>query len=119
MSTAAHQLGHAGEDAALQYLLARGYELLHRNYRHRRAEVDLIMRLGQQLLVFVEVKARSSAQYGHPEEFVTERKRQLLRLAAEHLQEELNWSGDIRFDILALSPTAQGLRIEHFEDAFW
>lgn len=119
MPTAAHQLGYEGEAAALQYLLAQGYELLHRNYRHQRAEVDLIMRRGQELLVFVEVKARSSAQYGHPEEFVTERKRQLLRLAAEHLQEELNWPGDIRFDILALSPTAQGLRIEHFEDAFW
>ena len=119
MPTAAHQLGHDGEEAALQYLLARGYELLYRNFRHRRAEVDLIMHRGRELLVFVEVKARSSAQYGHPEEFVTERKRQLLRLAAEHLQEELNWTGDIRFDILALSPTAQGLRIEHFEDAFW
>ncbi|AHJ95861.1 YraN family protein [Hymenobacter swuensis] len=119
MPTAAHQLGHDGEETALQYLLARGYKLLYRNFRHRRAEVDLIMHRGRELLVFVEVKTRSSAQYGHPEEFVTERKRQLLRLAAEHLQEELNWAGDIRFDILALSPTTQGLRIEHFEDAFW
>lgn len=119
MPTPAHQLGHAGEEAALHYLLAQGYALLHRNYRHRRAEVDLIMHRGRELLIFVEVKARSSAQYGHPEEFVTERKRQLLRLAASHVQEELNWSGDIRFDILALSPSSQGLRIEHFEDAFW
>ncbi|MBT9394145.1 YraN family protein [Hymenobacter sp. NST-14] len=119
MSLPAHELGHAGEDAALHYLLGRGYELLHRNYRYRRAEVDLIMRLGPALLVFVEIKARSSAQYGHPEEFVTERKRQLLRLTAEHLQETLNWSGDIRFDILALTPAAAGLRIEHFEDAFY
>lgn len=119
MSLPAHQLGHAGEDAALDYLLARGYELLHRNYRYRRAEVDLIMRQGLNLLVFIEVKARSSAQYGHPEEFVTERKRQLLRLAAEHLQETMNWAGDIRFDIMALTPTATSLRVEHFEDAFY
>ena len=119
MATPAHQLGHDGEEAALRYLLARGYELLHRNYRYRRAEVDLIMRQGPALLVFVEVKARSSTHYGHPEEFVTERKRQLLRLTAEHLQETLNWQGDIRFDILALTPDAQGLRVEHFEDAFY
>ncbi|MFD2785859.1 YraN family protein [Hymenobacter rubripertinctus] len=118
-SSSAHQLGRAGEAAALEYLLARGYELLHRNYRYRRAEVDLIMQLGPALLVFVEVKARSSAHYGYPEEFVTERKRQLLRLAAEHLQETLNWTGDIRFDILALTATATGLRVEHFEDAFF
>lgn len=115
----AHQLGQAGEEAALQHLLALGYELVQRNYRHRRAEVDLLVRRGNQLLVFVEVKARSSSQYGYPEEFVTERKRQLFRLAAEHAQEELNWSGDIRFDVIALSPTTTGLRLEHFEDAFW
>ncbi|MCA8832272.1 YraN family protein [Hymenobacter pini] len=119
MPLPAHQLGQAGEEAALAHLLSQGYELVHRNYRFRRAEVDLIVRRGAELLVFVEVKTRSSAQFGHPEEFVTERKRQLFRLAAEQLQEELNWNGDIRFDILALSPTATGLRLEHFEDAFW
>ncbi|WP_139924812.1 YraN family protein [Hymenobacter sp. DG01] len=119
MLIASHQLGHEGEEAALRYLLARGYQLVHRNYRYRRAEVDLIVRQGQQLLVFVEVKTRSSVQYGHPEEFVTERKRQLLRLAAEQVQEELAWTGDIRFDIVALLPAADGLRIEHFEDAFY
>ncbi|GAB3240177.1 YraN family protein [Hymenobacter seoulensis] len=115
----AHQLGREGEDAALRYLLSQGYELVHRNYRYRRAEVDLVVRLDEELLVLVEVKARSTAQYGHPEEFVTERKRQLLRLAAEQLQEELPWRGDIRFDIMALSPTATGFRIEHFADAFY
>ncbi|GAB2788882.1 putative endonuclease [Hymenobacter luteus] len=119
MLIASHQLGHEGEEAALDYLLAQGYQLVRRNYRHRRAEVDLIVQLGQQLLVFVEVKTRSSAQYGYPEEFVTERKRQLLRLAAQQLQEELAWTGDIRFDIVALLPAAGGLRVEHFEDAFY
>ena len=119
MTTPAHQLGHAGEDAAAAYLLAQGYELVHRNYRHRRAEVDLIVRRGQQLLVFAEVKARSSARFGHPETFVTERKRQLFRLAAEQVQEDLAWPGDIRFDILAVTPTAAGFRVEHFEDAFF
>ncbi|MBX0292708.1 YraN family protein [Hymenobacter sp. HSC-4F20] len=115
----AHQLGSDGEDAALQYLLERGYALVHRNYRYRRAEVDLIVRKGAYLLVFVEVKTRSSAQYGYPEEFVTERKRQLLRIASEQVQEELQWRGDIRFDIIALTPAATGLRVEHFEDAFF
>ncbi|RSK30221.1 YraN family protein [Hymenobacter metallilatus] len=119
MSIPAHELGHAGEEAALRHLLANGYELVHRNYRYRRAEVDLVMRLGQELLVIVEVKARSSSQYGYPEEFVTERKRQLLRLAAEQLQEELHWTGDLRFDVIALAPVSNGLQLEHFQDAFW
>ncbi|HEX8428767.1 YraN family protein [Hymenobacter sp.] len=119
MSTKAHRLGQAGEDAATAFLLSKGYELLHRGYRYSRAEVDLVVRRGQELLVFVEVKARSSTQFGYPETFVTERKKQLFRLAAEHLQEELAWNGDIRFDILAVTPATEGLRVEHFEDAFY
>ena len=119
MRPSAHVLGQSGEDAALAYLLQQGYELVHRNYRHGRAEVDLVVRLGQHLLVFVEVKTRTSSRYGYPEEFVTARKQELFRRAAEQLQEELNWTGDIRFDILALTSAASGLHVEHFEDAFY
>jgi putative endonuclease len=119
MPVAAHTLGQAGEDAALKLLLAQGYELVHRNYRYRRAEVDLIVRLGQQLLVFVEVKTRSTVRYGYPEEFVTPRKQELFRRAAEQVQEDLSWTGDIRFDVMALTPDNNGLRVEHFEDAFY
>ncbi|SMB85600.1 protein of unknown function UPF0102 [Hymenobacter roseosalivarius DSM 11622] len=114
-----HLLGHAGESAAADFFLAQGYTIARRNYRHRRAEVDLIVRQGNSLLVFVEVKARSSSRYGHPEEFVTERKRQLFRLAADQYQEEIDWRGNIRFDILALTQLADGFHIEHFEDAFY
>lgn len=119
MATAAHQLGHDGEEAAAAFFVGLGYEVLHRSYRHGRAEVDLVVRRGLELLVFVEVKARSSSQFGYPETFVSARKKQLFRLAAEQLQEELNWPGDIRFDIVAVAPSAAGLRIEHFEDAFY
>ncbi|TGD78392.1 YraN family protein [Hymenobacter wooponensis] len=119
MPATAHILGQAGEDAALEFLLAQGYELVHRNYRYRRAEVDLIVRLGQALLVFVEVKTRTTIHYGYPEEFVTPRKQELFRRAAEQVQEDLIWTGDIRFDILALTPSSTGLRVEHFEDAFY
>jgi putative endonuclease len=119
MAYAAHELGHAGEQAAAAFLTGLGYRVLRRGYRYRRAEVDLIVQQGSALLVFVEVKTRSSAQYGFPEEFVTERKRQLFRLAAEQYQFEVDWPGDIRFDVLALSQVSTGFHIEHFEDAFY
>lgn len=119
MATAAHKLGQAGEAAAADYLRAHGYELVAQGYRYRRAEVDLIVRQGTTLLVFVEVKARSSSQFGYPETFVTTRKQELFRLAAEQVQEDLQWPGDIRFDVLAVTPSATGFRIEHFEDAFY
>ena len=119
MPHAPHELGQAGETAAAKHLLDQGYELLARGYRYRRAEVDLVLRRGTELLVFVEVKTRSSGQFGTPETFVSERKKELFRLAATHLQEELDWRGDIRFDIIALTALSQGFRLEHFEDAFY
>jgi putative endonuclease len=114
-----HQLGQAGEHAAAEYLTGLGFEVLARGYRHGRAEVDLVMRQGTALLLFVEVKTRSGSQYGPPETFVSERKKELFRLAATHLQEELDWRGDIRFDIIALTQLQNGFRVEHFEDAFY
>lgn len=119
MAHAPHQLGQAGEQAAADYYRAQGFEVLARGYRHGRAEVDLVLRRGSELLVFAEVKTRSSSQFGTPETFVSERKKELFRLAATHLQEELDWHGDIRFDILALTLLSQGFRIEPFEDAFY
>jgi putative endonuclease len=119
MAHAPHELGQAGEAAAADYLRGLGFEVLAQSYRHGRAEVDLVLRRGVELLVFVEVKTRSSSQYGPPETFVSARKKELFRLAATHLQEELDWHGDIRFDILALTLLRQGFRIEHFEDAFF
>lgn len=119
MSHSAHELGRAGEAAAAAFYQQAGYTIVARGYRHGRAEVDLIAQLGQELLVFIEVKTRSSSQYGPPETFVSARKKELFRLAATHLQEELDWRGDIRFDILAITQLSQSLRIEAFEDAFY
>lgn len=119
MAHAPHDLGQAGEAAAADYFRARGYAVLARGYRHGRAEVDLVLRHGAELLVFAEVKTRSSGQFGPPETFVSARKKELFRLAATHLQEELDWRGDIRFDIVALTLLSHGFRIEHFEDAFF
>jgi putative endonuclease len=119
MPTEAHALGQAGESAAAAFYQQAGYELLAQGYRYGRAEVDLIVRRGDTLLVFVEVKTRSGGQYGPPETFVSARKKELFRLAATHLQEELAWQGDIRFDILALTQLSTGFRIELFEDAFY
>ena len=119
MTYAPHELGRAGEAAAADFLTELGFEVLARGYRHGRAEVDLVLRRGQELLLFVEVKTRASGQFGPPETFVSKRKKELFRLAATHLQEELSWTGDIRFDILALTLLSRGFRIEHFEDAFY
>ena len=119
MTTTAQALGQAGEAAAADFYQQAGYELVAQSYRHGRAEVDLIVRQGTMLLVSVEVKTRSGGQYGPPETFVSSRKKELFRLAANFLQEELDWRGDIRFNILAATRLREGFRLEVFEDAFY
>ena len=119
MTISAHELGRAGEAAAADFYQQAGYTVLARGYRHGRAEVDLVVQRGHELLVFVEVKTRSGGHYGPPETFVSNRKKELFRLAATHLQEELAWTGDIRFDIVALTQLSQDFRLELFEDAFY
>lgn len=112
-------LGAAGEQAAADYYLAHGYTVAARNFRHGRAEIDLIVEQAQPArLVFVEVKVRTDLRYGYPEEFVTPAQQQRIRRAAEEYIYRRNWPGDIRFDILSLTPNSQGFRVEAFEDAF-
>lgn len=77
-------LGRRGEDLALQYLEARGLRLLERNYRCKGGEIDLVM-LDGATLVLVEVRSRSSADYGGAAASVGVRKQRRLTLAARHL----------------------------------
>lgn len=109
--------GQRGEDLAARYLEEKGYRIVARNFRYRRAEIDMIVKKGL-LLVFVEVKARSSDTFGHPEEFVDEKKATLIIEAAGHYIEETSWEGSIRFDIISVMLRPQ-ISIRHFEDAFY
>lgn len=107
-------IGRQGEHAALEFLEQKGYTVVARNYRYKRSEIDLIVQK-ENWLVFVEVKLRSSKQFGFPEESVKEAKRKKILEGAAQYLEETNWKGNVRYDIIAI----QGQAIEHFEDAFY
>ena len=64
-----HDLGKSGEEIAAAYLEKRGYTVLARNYRYLKAEVDLIAQFGNSI-IGVEVKTRSSRDFGNPQEFI-------------------------------------------------
>lgn len=106
-------LGMKGENLAADYLTERGYELMAKNYRASRGEIDLIV-YKDQILVFVEVKLRNGSSFGFPEDFVNTAKQEKVIQTAEFYIEEIDWQYDIRFDIVAVS----GNKIEHFIDAF-
>lgn len=111
-------IGDHGESLAATYLANKGYLVLERNWRYKRAEVDLICKAGK-LLVFVEVKTRRSKKFGEPEEAVHDKKQQQLVQAAQEYIEQSGHEGEIRFDIIAIELTGGRQQIRHFEDAFF
>ena len=94
--------GNKGEDMAEDYLKEHGYTILHRNWRFRHWEVDIIANKGK-FLHFIEIKTRASSAYGKPEESISKKKMDNLMNAAEEYQ-YLNpqWKF-IQFDVLAIT----------------
>jgi len=110
--------GKEGEKFAEKFLSNKGYQLLARNYRYKRGEIDLIMKKGN-LFCFIEVKLRSNIHFGQPEDFVTNNQRDLIIASAENFTHEQNWEGDIRFDIVALTENDLEIEVKHLKDAFY
>lgn len=108
------RLGRAGEDAAAAYLRRRGMRPVARNWRCRYGEIDLVAREGG-CLVFIEVKTRTSGQFGGPMAAVTPSKlARLRRLAAYWLQEAGGHRGPVRLDVVGLVRCGDGtFLIEH------
>jgi putative endonuclease len=95
-------LGRRGETVAADWLQARGYTILARNWRCASGELDLIVRRGR-VTAFVEVKTRSSIEYGHPFEAITvEKAARLRRLAAEWCRAHGPVRGETRIDAIGV-----------------
>ena len=109
--------GELGESLAINYLKSKGMKIETQRFRHGRNEIDVIC-LDRETLVFVEVKFRTSSQFGFPEESVTEQKMDRIKACAEEYCYQKDWKGDIRFDILSI--TEIGNRVEYvlLADAF-
>ena len=112
-------LGRLGEDLACDELARRGYTILERRYRTRFGELDIVARDGE-VLVFVEVRARSSCSFGTPFESVTWKKQhRVSRMATSYLYAKRLVNVRCRFDVAAVSPDASGtLRVQLVRAAF-
>lgn len=118
MPASRQQLGKAGEDLAADYLTGKGYAILHRNYRCRSGEIDIIAR-HDATLVFIEVKTRRTNRFGSPAEAVTRRKQQQVsRVAEEYLMREKLFGTSARFDVLSILTDGKNPHITHIPDAF-
>lgn len=112
-------LGTLGEQAACDALLAGGYRIVARNYRVRDGEIDIVCERDG-VLAFCEVKTRTSALFGLPEEAVTAAKRRRLRrLAAEFLHRERQRARAVRFDVFSITVSdGQVTELRHIVNAF-
>lgn len=113
-----NDLGKLGEDLAVEFLEKNGYEILDRNWRFQKAEID-IMAQKNDILAVVEVKTRSSLEYGLPQDFVKPKKIQLLVKAVNEYVVSKDLDVTVRFDIIAIHHTKENIDIEHIEEAFY
>lgn len=113
-----NDFGKIAEDLAADYLQKNGYKILSRNFRFQKAEIDIITEKDD-LIVIVEVKARSTDAFMLPQEAVTKTKIRSVVSAANHYLEEFNRQNEVRFDIISVLPDEQKeLMIDHIIDAF-
>lgn len=114
----ANDLGHKGEAIAAQYYRQRGYLLLGHNYRTRMGELDLIL-WKDDMIVFAEVKTRTGRMLASPAAAVDVHKQRRLLLAAQiYLQKSPYADALVRFDVVEVTPAAQGWQIHCIMDAF-
>lgn len=114
-----YSLGRRGENAASDFLMRRGYEILEKNYSERAGEIDLIAKKGERI-IFAEVKTRRSSRFGTPEEAANFKKqRKIIRLAARYLSIKGLTENPVSFDVLAVDwPAGREPEIRHYENAF-
>jgi putative endonuclease len=111
-------IGYGGEDAAVAFLKEKGYGILDRNYRYRRAEIDIVACTGT-LLVIVEVKTRTGSFYEALTDSISRTKINRIVLAAHHYVREHRLDLEVRFDIVQIIRKNGENVLIHLEDAFY
>ena len=113
-----NDLGKLGEELAIDFLEKAGYSILETNWVFQKAEIDIIAQKGN-VLAIVEVKTRSSVDFGLPQDFVKPKKIQLLVKAINEYILINDLESEARFDIIAVFKNGKNYEIEHLEDAFY
>ncbi len=113
------QAGRNIESLAVEYLQNAGILILHRNFRCRYGEIDIIA-AEQDCLLFIEVRFRKNSDFGHPTETVTFDKQQKIIATAGYYLQCRAWAAVLacRFDVIAVQPAQNMYTIDWIKDAF-
>ncbi|QMU66033.1 MAG: YraN family protein [Flavobacteriaceae bacterium] len=112
-----YELGKKGEQIAIDYLVEKKYEVLEHNWRYQKAEIDIIAKKGN-ILIAVEVKTRTTGNFGDPQHFVNPKKIKLMVMAMNSYVFQKELDIEVRFDIIAIIKNEVATSIEHLEYAF-
>ena len=112
-----NELGIKGEEAATVFLKDKGYRILERNWRKNRHEIDIVVE-NEEFVVFVEVKTRTTREWGDPEDFINSVKIRRIVEAADLYLKYTNNDKPARFDIIAVVWDGVVFEVEHIDDAF-
>ncbi|MEL1240977.1 YraN family protein [Flavobacterium flavipallidum] len=113
-----NELGKLGEELAVEFLEKNGYTILETNWTFQKAEIDIIAQIDDTLAI-VEVKTRSSLEFGLPQDAVNTKKIKLLTKAIDNYVVEKDLDINVRFDIISIHKEDKSFVIEHLTDAFF
>lgn len=113
-----NELGKRGEQLAAEYLQQHGYAIRETNWFFDKAEIDIIAQKDN-VLAIIEVKTRSSLEFGLPQDFVKSKKIRLLVKAVNQYVISNELDLEVRFDIIAIHDEHNNTTIEHLQDAFY
>lgn len=109
--------GKFGEKLARDYLINKGYKIIDINYRNKIGEIDIIA-IHKEILIFIEVKSRTSNNYGYPYEAVNYKKQQkIVNSSLIYIKSKSYDKFQYRYDIIEVYLTNNS-KINHIENAF-
>ena len=111
-------LGNKGEALAVDFLVENKYEILEKNWRYKRAEVDVIAKKDNWIII-IEVKTRSSATFDSPADSINKTKIKMLTEAAEAYILQNDLDNEVRFDVISIIKQKKNHSIQHIESAFY
>lgn len=113
-----NQIGRWGEDAATEFLVKKGYDIVERNWRLNHLEIDIIARYRQRI-IFVEVKTRSRKENADPQILVSRQKLSNLCSCAKAYMKRYNLNFEVQFDIIIITGIPGNYEIEFLPDAYF
>lgn len=112
------EFGSRGEKIAVDFLVSKGYKILHTNWHWIHKELDIVALLNETLVV-VEVKTRQSNFWEEPKDAVNRKKQRNIIGAADAYVNRYNLNYEVQFDIVSIVWNNGSYTIEHLEDAFY